>query len=99
MATTELEVRTGDPLISIKKLLIEAFTVGVIAVLVYLIDIGLPGLALEYPEYAILLTLLTAFIAGLVNWLKHRNDSVLITVDEKTNEIKDPDALKKLGLL
>lgn len=85
--TKTIEVKSYDLGITIKKLLIEAATVGVISTLVYLADVGIPGLVIEYPQYAIIIMAAAAFVRGITNWSKHKDDLEEIIVDSITNEI------------
>jgi len=82
-----IEVLTYDYWITIKKLLLEAATVGAVSALIYLADVGIPELALEYEQYAILIMTLAAFVRGIANWLKHKDGIEEIIIDADTKEI------------
>ena len=64
----------GDNLITLKKVLAEAGTIGIISVLTYLVDSGFDELTLEYPEYVLIILLATAAVRGFLNWYKHKDD-------------------------
>jgi len=83
----EINLSTYDPWITLKKLIGQALIVALVAVLTYFVDIGLPELALEFPEYAATITLVSALIVALLNYLKHKDDSQLVKMDSKTGEI------------
>jgi len=76
----------------IKDTLLKAiwigFVVGVISMLTYLIEGGLPALAQQYPEYAIYILAGSAFLVGVVDYLRHYKDTVLVEIDTKTGEEK-----------
>ena len=82
------KVSTYDPWISVKKLLIQAATVGGVASLTYLVDIGLPQLSIDLPEYAGIITIISGIIAWALNYSKHKTDTKLVTKEITPTEIK-----------
>jgi len=85
--TKLLEVKTYSLGITIKKLLIEAATVGAISALIYVADVGIPELAIDNQQYALIIMASAAFVRGIANWLMHKGDIEEILIDAKTNEV------------
>ena len=85
--TKTIEVKSYELGVTIKKLLIEAATVGAISALFYLADVGIPEIAINNQQYALLIMTAAAFVRGIANWLKHKDDIEEIIIDATTNEI------------
>jgi len=82
-----IQVKSYDFWITFKKLILEAATVGAISALLYLADVGLPEVALNNQTYALLIMTLAAFVRGIANWWKHKEDIEDIVINPDTNEI------------
>ena len=65
---------TFDWKITVTKFFKQFFLVGLIAALMWAVEIGLPDIALGYPEYTMILSLLTAVVIAFANYLRHHND-------------------------
>ena len=65
---------TFDWTITAKKFLMQFFLVGLVAAMMWAVEIGIPELAMGYPEYTIILSLITALTIALANYLKHYKD-------------------------
>jgi len=80
-------VSSYDPWISIKKFLIQGALVALVAFLTYFVNTGIPELMLEYPAQIAILSMTTAVIAALINYIKHYRDTIMAKVNSKTGEI------------
>ena len=63
------------PGLTVKKFFMQFFLVGIIAALLWAVEIGLPELSLSYPEYSVILSLVAALVIAFANYLKHYQDS------------------------
>jgi len=82
------ERRTYELSETAKNVIIMTLIVGLISMLTYLIEGGLPALAEEYSEYAIWILAGTAFLVGVVDYLRHYKDTVLVEINTDTGEEK-----------
>jgi len=80
-------VRTYSLKKSLEKLFIQALIVAVVAFMTYFVDTAIPELMLQYPEYIMILTAITALLAFIINVAKHYNDTKVAKVDAETGEI------------
>jgi len=72
---------------TIEKFLIQGAIVAIIAFLTYFVEVGFPGLQLEYPQYAAIIAMISAIVVALINYLKHYKDTVVVIKDSKTGII------------
>jgi len=63
--------------ITLKKFVLEFILVGLIASLTWFLVEGVEILTLEYPQYALIISLGTAIITAIINYLKHYKDTEL----------------------
>ena len=88
MAITKIiQVKSYEFGITLKKLLIEAATVGAISALLYLADYGIPELVIDNQQYALIIMTVAAFVRGIANWLCHKDDIEEIKINSSTNEV------------
>jgi len=80
-------VNTYDPWITLKKFLIQAGLVALVAFLTYWVDTAIPQLMLDYPQYMAILSMVTAVIIALVNYIKHNQDTMIVKENLETGEI------------
>ena len=59
--------------ITLKKFFFELIIVGVIASLTWYLTSGIEMLTLEFPQYVGFLTITTAIVAAVINYLKNCN--------------------------
>ena len=64
--------------ITAKKFILQFVLVGLIASLTWLITDGIQLVTLEYPQYAVIISLITAIIIAVINYLKHYKDTELV---------------------
>jgi hypothetical protein len=90
MAPTETKVISAySAKITAQKYLIQLLILLGITGLTYAIDTLIPGLVIDYPEYAGILLVAAPIIEAVRNWLKHRNDTETVVVDTETGIIVD----------
>lgn len=73
-------VSTYDSAITLKKFIVQFILVGLIAALTWAVDTGIPSISLEYPQYSVIISLITAIIIAIINYLKHYQDTEEIEV-------------------
>ena len=76
-----IEVTSYDKWLTLKKVLIQAGIIGVVAFATDLSDNGMVDLIQAYPEYMVYLVTISAILIGLLNWWKHHNDTETVKVD------------------
>jgi hypothetical protein len=79
MPKTEV-VRTYKASITAKKYAIQLAILLIITTATYAIDVLIPGLSIDYPQYAGILVVLVPLIEAFRNWLKHRYDTEEVEV-------------------
>ncbi|MBE3093943.1 MAG: hypothetical protein IMZ52_02850 [Actinobacteria bacterium] len=67
-----------DIKITIKKWATELGILLGITGLTYLVDTVIPDLQIGYPEYAGIIVVFTPLVVGLINYLKHKNDTKIV---------------------
>jgi len=80
MPKTEI-VRTYKASITAQKYAIQLAILLIITVATYAIDVLIPGLSIDYPQYAGVLLILVPLIEAIRNWLKHRYDTQEIEIE------------------
>lgn len=61
----------------VKQFLLVAGLAGIL----WMTETGIPGLVLEYPQYIGLLSLVSAIIVAVYNYIKHYKDEMEIPID------------------
>jgi hypothetical protein len=75
---TKKVVPAYDSSITLKKFVLEFILVGIIASLTWFLIDGVEILTLEYPQYTLILSLITAIVVAIINYLKHFKDTELV---------------------
>jgi len=75
-----MTVNSYDWKITLKKFFIQFFLVAIIAALTWAANEGLGNIVLEYPEYTVIISLVTAVVIAVINYLKHYQDTEEIPV-------------------
>jgi len=73
-------VPSYDWKITARKFVTQFLLVGLLAALLWASEEGLPGLILEHPQYAALLSLASAIIIAIFNYISHYKDTKEIEV-------------------
>jgi len=64
--------------ITAKKFILQFVLVGIIASLTWLVTDGIEIITLEYPQYTVIISLVTALVIAVTNYLKHYKDTELV---------------------
>ena len=80
--TKTVAVNTYDWQKTAWKFIQQFLLVAIVAGLTWLVSEGLPELSLDYPEYAVLLSLISAVVIAVINYLKHYDDIEYVEVEE-----------------
>jgi len=60
------------------KFILQFVLVGIIASLTWLVTDGIEIITLEYPQYTVIISLVTALVIAVTNYLKHYKDTELV---------------------
>ena len=82
-------INSYDINITIKKYLIQLGILFAITGLAFLIDVIIPDISFQYPEYAGILLIIIPLIEAIRNWLKHKDDTKIVKIDTSTGIIVD----------
>jgi len=75
-----MTVPSYDWKITAIKFIKQFLLVGILAGILWAVEEGIPELALEYPEYTALLSLISAVVVALYNYIKHYKDTEEVPV-------------------
>lgn len=75
-----MTVNSYDWKITVKKFFFQFLLVAIIAALTWAINEGLYDIMLDYPQYTAIISLVSAILVALVNYLKHYQDTEEIPI-------------------
>jgi len=78
--TKTMTVPSYDWKITAIKFFKQFLLVAILAGILWSIEEGIPELVLEYPQYAAILSLISAVVVALYNYIKHYKDTEEVPV-------------------